>query len=91
MDKNIILEGLKILSGEFLPKGWVFTSEDGQDREQCKKMVEWLNETETRKNLTHLEGGTYYGYATEMAKRIYKGINNILDTTVADVIIDKSQ
>lgn len=67
-----ILEGLSILAGELLPKGWGWTDSDAKDREHCKQMVQWLNDTETDPRLTHLEGGVYYGYAVAMAKRIKK-------------------
>lgn len=53
-----IIEGLIILSG------------GDEDAEQCKKMVQWLNDTETIPNLQHCEGGTYCSYATEMVNRM---------------------
>lgn len=66
-----ILEGLKILAGNLLLDGWAWTSPEAKDKAQCEAMVKWLNDTKTNPQVTFLEGGTYYSYATEIAQKIY--------------------
>lgn len=76
MNRKQAIKGLAILAGELLPEGWVFTSDDGQDREQEEQMVKWLNEIETNPRLTHCAGGTYYVYAIKIAKYLYEYLKN---------------
>ena len=75
IDKQKILEGLKIISGDLLPPGWIFTSDDGQDREQENQMVKWLNDINVNPQTTTL-GGAFYGLAVEMAKRMYEALKS---------------
>jgi len=73
------IQGLEILSGKILPDGYVFTSDESKDDFQCQAMTKWLNETEPNPQIKHLAGGTYYGMATVISKRILEFMRNKYD------------
>ena len=71
MENELILSGLRLLSGKLLPDGYIFASEEAREAAQREKMVEWINRNVDGGNTKTIDG-TYCQLSMLIAKRVLR-------------------
>lgn len=64
-------EALRVIAGDTLPSGYIYTSDKAKDKAHQQVLVQWLNEN-TDRDYTII-GGAFYGLVTDVAAQALGG------------------